>query len=73
MLGGFKQPWKFTPIIADIKQTRPVWMGFKIAVRPKLLTHYYKVSCLDTIIICNSYNKNNNWEIKNVYYKVSNK
>ena len=35
-------------------KTRPVWTGFKIAVRPKLLTHYYKVRCLDTIIICNS-------------------
>ena len=41
-------------------KTRPVWTGFKIAVRPKLLTHYYKVRCLDTIIICNSQNKNNN-------------
>ena len=46
--------------------TRPVWTGFKIAVRPKLLTHYYKVRCLDTIIICNSQNKNYNW-FKNMY------
>ena len=38
----------------SLKETRPVWTGFKIAVRPKLLTHYNKVRCLDTIIICNS-------------------
>ena len=40
--------------IKELNKTRPVWTGFKIAVRPKLLTHYYKVRCLDTIIICNS-------------------
>ena len=57
----------------EIIKTRPVWTGFKIAVRPKLLTNYYKVRCLVTIIICNSWNKNNNWDIKNVYYNVSNK
>ena len=34
-------------------KTRPVWTGFKIAVRRKLLTHYYKVRCLDAIIISN--------------------
>ena len=34
-----------------MRKTRPVWTGFKIAVRPKLLTHYYKVRCLDTIIV----------------------
>ena len=32
----------------------------KIAVRRKLLTHYYKVRCLDAIIIYNNLNKNNN-------------
>ena len=36
------------------RKTRPVWTGFKIAVRRKLLTHYYKVRCLDAIIICNN-------------------
>ena len=29
--------------------TRPVWTGFKIAVRPKLLTHLYKVNCIHRI------------------------
>ena len=29
------------------EKTRPVWTGFKIALRQKLLTHYYKVRCLD--------------------------
>ena len=43
------------------KETRPVWTGFKIAVRPKLLTHYYKVRCLYKIIICN---KNYDWDKK---------
>ena len=37
-----------------LNKTRPVWTGFKIAVRRKLLTHYYKVRCLDAIIICNN-------------------
>ena len=39
---------------AIFMKTRPVWTGFKIAVRRKLQTHYYKVRCLDAIIICNN-------------------
>ena len=37
-----------------LQTTRPVWTGFKIAVRRKLQTHYYKVRCLDAFIICNN-------------------
>ena len=31
------------------KETRPVWTGFKIAVRCKLPTHNYKVRCIDIL------------------------
>ena len=37
------RPWALK---RSLWETRPVWTGFKIAVRPKLLTHYYKVRCL---------------------------
>jgi hypothetical protein len=30
----------------NLKETRPVWTGFKIAVRHKLLTHYKKAKVL---------------------------
>ena len=30
-------------------ETRPVWTGFKIAVRRKLPTHNYKVRCIDIL------------------------
>ena len=36
------------------------------------LLQSYKVS-LDAIIIYNKLNKNNNWDIKNVYYNILNK
>ena len=32
-----------------LKKTRPVWTGFKIAVRCKLPTHNYKVRCIDIL------------------------
>ena len=30
-------------VISRTKQKRPVWTGFKIAVRLRLLTHYKKI------------------------------
>ena len=63
-MSGFQTSGSITSGFQMLYITRPVWTGFKIAVRPKLLTHYYKVRCLDTIIICNSWNKNYNLDIK---------
>ena len=33
------------------QSTRPVWTGFKLAVRCKLPTHNYKVRCIDICIV----------------------
>ena len=46
--------WTFSNENPIKRSTRLVWTSFKIAVKPKLLTLYCKVRCLDTIIICNS-------------------
>jgi hypothetical protein len=56
--------------VCDLLKTRPVWTGFKIAVRQKLLTHYKKGKVLfdqskdglKVVIVKNIYSINNKFK-----------
>ena len=57
--------------------TRPVWTGFKIAVRPKLLTHYKKAKVSNDkskdwlkVVIAKNINSINTKFIRNDFVQI---